>query len=322
MKKRLLSGVKPTGTIHIGNYFGAIKQFVDLQDEYECFIFIADLHALNQIKDPKELKNLILETAKTYLSVGLDPNKVTLYRQSDIPEVTELTWIFNSLTPVSLLNKAHAFKDAKVKQSNPNMGLFDYPILMAADILMYDADVVPVGKDQTQHLEIARQTASTFNRLYGQTFKLPETILNKETAIVKGMDGQKMSKSYNNTIELFEPEESIKKKIMAIVTDSKGASEPKDPDTCNIFELHKLFSRHVLDEIKKRYIEGSISYKESKEMLIENILKYLSEMRENKKKLDDNPKYVMDILEKGRLKVEPLAHKKMQEVREKIGIKF
>jgi len=318
--KRLLSGVKPTGNIHIGNYFGALKQFVDLQDNYECFIFIADLHALNQIKNPTELFNLTLETAKTYISVGLNPEKVLLYKQSDVPIVTELTWIFNTLTPVSLMQRSHAYKDAISKSQTPSMGLFDYPVLMAADILLYDADIVPVGKDQEQHLEITRDIATFFNNTYSDTFKLPETKLTGDTSVVTGLDGLKMSKSYNNTIGLFDNEDEIKRKIMSIVTDSKGANEVKDPETCNIYALHKLFSNNEIDVIRSKYLEGKISYKESKEILFKNLLTYLKPIRERKLELDQNPKIVTELLEKNKKIVSKIAEEKIRLVRRKVGI--
>jgi tryptophanyl-tRNA synthetase len=204
MIKRCLSGIKPTGDIHIGNYFGAIKQFVDMQSEYENFIFIADYHALNQINNPQILSSGILEIAKAYLATGLDPQKTILFRQSDIPQTTELCWIFNSITPYSLMKRAHAFKDAEAKSLPINMGLFDYPVLMASDILIYDSEVVPVGQDQKQHVEMAQDIARIFNNFYGETFKIPEVLIKDEVAIVKGLDGRKMSKSYNNTIGLFD----------------------------------------------------------------------------------------------------------------------
>lgn len=321
MQKRLLSGIKPTGEIHIGNYFGAMRQFLELQDEYESFIFIADYHAFNQIQDPKELKANILEIAKAYLAIGLNPEKVLLFKQSDVSAVTELAWIFNCITPMAELERAHAYKDAKAKGKPINMGLFTYPILMAADILLYKSEVVPVGQDQKQHLEMAQDMAKKFNRLFGNTFKIPQELILKDAAVIPGLDGQKMSKSYKNTIGLFDEPRIVIKKTRSIKTDSRGASEPKDPATCNVFALHRLFSNK--EEIKKlegRYRNGKISYQESKDMLAERINDFLAPIRTKKAELDMNPAYVTDILEQGQIKANALAIKTLAEIKEKIGI--
>ncbi len=320
MKKRLLSGVKPTGDIHIGNYFGAMKQFVDLQNSYESFIFIADYHALNQIKNPKKLSQNILEIAKAYISIGLDSQKAVLFKQSDVPVVTEMCWIFNSLTPLGLLRRAHAYKDAQAKKIPINMGLFDYPVLMAADILMYNTDVVPIGEDQKQHLEITQDIARLFNNYYGETFKIPLALINSEVAVIKGLDGRKMSKSYGNTIGLFDSREEIAKKVMSVVTDSRATDEPKDPETCNIFAFHKLFSKTQIEHLKTRYQEGTISYKESKEILIENLNNFLDPIRLKKKELDDNPKVIFDVLAKGAEAASKEACIKIAQVKQKIGV--
>jgi tryptophanyl-tRNA synthetase len=320
MQKRLVSGVKPTGDIHIGNYFGAMRQFLELAEEYDSFIFIADLHGLNQVHDAKQLSQGALDIAKTFLAIGLDPKKVTLFRQSDVPAVAELCWIFNSITPLSMLQLAHAYKDAKAKGTPINMGLFDYPVLMAADILLYNADVVPVGQDQQQHIEMTREIAKIFNHTYGKTFKLPEGYISNDVAVVKGLDGRKMSKSYGNTIGLFDSEAVLKKKVMSIVTDSRSPSEPKDPETCNIFSLHKLFSEHMLKELRKRYVEGGISYKESKELLFENMNSFLVPIREKKEKLDKDPAYVQKVLREGKERAEAVAEKTIAEVRKKVGL--
>jgi len=319
-KQRLLSGVKPTGKIHIGNYFGAVKQFVDFQDKYECFIFIADYHALNQIQDPQKLKEDIIEVAKTYLSIGLDPKKVVLFKQSDVPLVTELAWIFNCLTPIGELKRAHAYKAAIAKNKPVNMGLFCYPVLMAADILIYQADIVPVGEDQIQHIEITRDIAKKFNRVFGETFKIPRAYIPPEVPLLVGLDGRKMSKSYNNSIDLFDSPEQIRKKVMSIVTDSRSPDEPKDPETCNIFAFHKLFSQKDLDAIAQRYRQGKISYKESKEILIENMNKYLEPFRKRRKELDENPDIVKKILEKGKQRALEVASQTLNLVKKKIGV--
>ena len=320
MKQRLLSGVKPTGDLHIGNYFGAMKRFVELQNQYECFIFIADYHALNQIYNPSQLAHYTLEAAKAYLAIGLDPKKVVLFKQSDIPPVTELAWILNCITSIGLLKRAHAYKDAIAKKKPVNMGLFCYPVLMAADILIYKSNVVPVGQDQSQHIEMTREIARRFNHLFGRTFVIPQGLIKNNVAVVKGLDGRKMSKSYKNTIELFESEETTAKKVMSIVTDSRPPEEPKDPETCNIFALHKLFSQKDLSSIAKRYREGKISYKESKEILARNINDYLRPIRKRKRELDRNPDYVLKILEKGKKKALEIASQTLKEVKKRIGV--
>lgn len=321
MKKRLLSGIQPSGTIHIGNYFGAIRQFVDLQDSYDSFVFIADFHALTTVKDSKTLSENTINMAIDYLACGLDPKKVCLFKQSDIPEVTELTWYFNCITTVPFLERATAYKDANQKAKEVNVGLFDYPILMASDILIEDADVVPVGQDQRQHLEYARDVAIKFNNTYGETFKIPEALILKEVAIVPGTDGRKMSKSYKNTIPLFATDEEIKKAVMSIVTDSKRPEDPKNPDECNIFALHKLFLKgEDLINLKKRYKEGGLSYKESKEMLINEIISFISPMREKRLYYENHKDEVLQILKKGGEKVKTKVVEKMDIIRNKIGI--
>ena len=320
MKKLLLSGVKPTGTVHIGNYFGAMRQFADLQNEYNSFIFIADYHALTSVSDGALLHKLSLDVAMDYLAIGLDPRKATLFLQSDVPEVTELTWIFNTITTVPYLSRAHAFKDAEAKNKEVNVGLFDYPILMAADILAYGADVVPVGLDQKQHVEIARDTAQKFNRIFGETFNMPEPMTLEEVKTVPGTDGRKMSKSYGNTIALFAEDDEIKKAVMSIPTDSKGVSEPKDPDTCNVFALHKLVSAHDLPELRDRYLNGNIGYKESKDILLKNMIAFIAPLRERRKEIARNPEEVLKILKEGGAIAREIARKKMDEVRKKVGL--
>lgn len=320
-KKRLISGVKPTGRPHIGNYFGAMKQFVDLQNDYQSFIFIADLHALTTARDPKQLKQDILDIAIDYLAIGLDPEKTVLFKQSDILEHANLAWIFNCLTTMPYLARAHAYKDAEAKNKEVNVGLFDYPILMAADILLYDADVVPVGQDQKQHVEIARDTAEKFNFNYGETFKLPEPLIMEGVKTIVGLDGQKMSKSYNNTIPLFADETELKRLVMTIKTDSKGVEEPKNPEECNIFALHKLFTpADKLAEIKKRYVEGGIGYKESKDLLFESMNNYLKPLREKRKEIAKDPAKVIAILKKGGEIARAQAQAKMANIKAKVGI--
>jgi tryptophanyl-tRNA synthetase len=323
MKKRLLSGVQPSGTVHIGNYFGAIKQLVDLQDKYDSFVFIADFHAITTIQNKEELSKNIINVALDYLACGLDPEKVCLFKQSDVAEVTELAWYFNCITTVPYLERATAYKDAHTKAKEINVGLFDYPMLMAADILLYDSNVVPVGQDQKQHVEYARDTALKFNNIFGETFVLPEPLIMKEVAIVLGIDGRKMSKSYNNTIPLFGTDEEIKKAVMKIVTDSKGTDEPKDPDTCNIFALHKLFLKESeLETLRDKYTKGGLGYKESKEMLFNEILNLIKPMRKKRENYAKDLDSVRTILKNGAEKAKIIALEKMNIIRDNIGVKI
>lgn len=320
MKKRLITGFKPTGDIHIGNYLGVMKNLVDYQKDYESFIFIPDYHALNSVKDGKTLRQLTLEVAKALLAIGLEPEKTTIFKQSDIPEVCELTWIFNTLMPMPLLERAHAYKDAREKDKSINVGVFDYPVLMAADILIYNAEVVPVGKDQKQHVEMARDLAGRFNNTYSETFVEPKEMIQKEVEVITGLDGRKMSKSYNNVIGLFDTETITIKKVMSILTDSLRPEDKKDPAKCNIFALHKHFSKNQLKDIEKRYKQGGMSYKESKEILATNINNELREIRKRKSDLDKNDKYVKEVLLDGAKKARFVAEKNMDKVRRKTGL--
>jgi tryptophanyl-tRNA synthetase len=320
--KTLLSGLKPTGAPHIGNYFGMMKQIVDLQNDYkESLVFVADYHALNHIQNADEMRKNVFKVALDYLAVGLDPKKVTIFKQSDIPQHAELAVIFNTITTMPYLMRAHAFKDAEAKNKEISVGTFDYPMLMAADILMYDTDAVPVGQDQKQHIEITRDTAEKFNRVFGDEFKLPEPLILEDVATVPGVDGQKMSKSYNNTIPLFAEDEEIQKAVMSIVTDSKSPEETKDPKEDNIFALHKLFSTEdELKDIEKRYEDGGMGYKESKEILIESIKKFITPLREKRKELEKNRKSIIKMLEENGEKMRNRAEEKMKKVREKVGV--
>lgn len=321
MKKRLLSGIQPSGTMHIGNYFGAIKQFVDFQDEYESSIFIADFHAITTIQNKETLSKYILNVAMDYLACGLDPKKVCLFKQSDIPEVTELAWYFNCVTTMAFLERATSYKDANMKAKEVTVGLFDYPLLMAADILIQDADVVPVGADQKQHVEYARDTAQKFNNAFGETFKIPEPLILKDVAIVPGTDGRKMSKSYGNTIPLFGTDEEIKKAVMSIITDSKTPEESKDPEICNIFALHKLFLKgEELEALRKRYKDGGLGYKESKDMLLNEILSFIGPMRDKRKEYENDLELVKKILKEGAQKVRVNVQDKMNIIRNNVGV--
>ena len=312
-KKILLSGIQSSGKAHIGNYFGAMKQWVDLSSEYDCYIFIADYHALHSLQKPKEMKENITNLLLDYLAVGLDPKKVTLFKQSDISEHTELCWIFDTITTMPYLMRAHAFKDAEAKNKDIVVGTFNYPMLQAADILLYSPDVVPVGQDQKQHVEISRDTAEKFNRTFGETFKLPEAMIMKEVAVVPGTDGRKMSKSYGNTIPLFAEYEEIKKCVMSIVTDS-GEGIPK-----NVYEIHKLLRPEA--ELKKIYAEKAGKYKELKELLIADLEKFIAPLREKRKQFEKDIPKALAILKEGGEKAKKVASAKMDEVREKIGVK-
>lgn len=320
MQKTLLSGIQPSGTAHIGNYFGAMRQFVNRQDEFRQFIFIANYHALTSVSDGVLLKKLTLELAMDYLAIGVDPKKTTIFLQSDVPEVTELAWIFNTITTVPYLARATAFKDAEAKNKEVNVGLFEYPILMAADILMYNADVVPVGLDQKQHIEIARDIAQKFNRTFGETFKIPEPMILESVKTVPGTDGRKMSKSYNNVIPLFGTDEEIRKAVMSIPTDSKGVEEKKDPSECKVFAMHELFHGEELEILRARYLAGGIGYKESKDLLVERIISFISPMRTRRAEIAKNPESVLEILREGGEVARAVARKTMEEVREKVGL--
>ncbi len=322
-KKILISGVKPTGKVHIANYFGAMKQFVDLQDKYDCSIFIADYHAMTTLQNKEELKQNIIDIALDYLAIGLDPKKITLFKQSDVPQVAELAWMFNCITTVPYLERAHAYKDAVANNKEANVGLFDYPILMAADILVQDADVVPVGQDQKQHVEYARDTAQKFNRVYGETFKMPEPMILADVEKVPGTDGRKMSKSYNNTISLFATDDEIKKAVMGIPTDSKGVDEPKNPDESVLFSIHKLFLEgEALAGLRSKYEKGGMGYKEAKELLIRDISAFITPIREKREMFSKDMESVLDILKEGGERAKARVEKKMKEVREKVGVEI
>ncbi|MSR78589.1 MAG: tryptophan--tRNA ligase [Candidatus Taylorbacteria bacterium] len=313
-KKTLLSGIQPTGRPHIGNYFGAMKQFVEMEKEYSCYFMIVDYHALNFIQDAKVMRENILNLALDYLAIGLDPKTSVIFKQSDVSVHTELAWIFDTITTVPFLERAHAYKDAEAKGKEVSVGTFNYPMLMAADILLYDTDVVPVGADQKQHVEITRDTAEKFNRIYGDTFKLPEAHILANVAVVPGIDGRKMSKSYGNTIPLFATDDEIEKAVMGIVTDSSGGV-PK-----NVYEIHKLFRSE--SDLTKLYEEKAGKYKDLKEALIHDIKKFITPLRDRRDKLANDSDAVLKILKDGGDRARKVADKKMDEVREKVGVKL
>lgn len=312
MKKTTLSGIQPTGAPHIGNYFGMMKQLVDMQDEFSVFGMIVDYHALTTVHDANTLRQNIHDVALDMLAVGLDPKKVIFFKQSDVIEHAELAWIFNCLVTVPWLSRAHAFKDKTTNGIDATVGLFDYPVLMAADILMYDTQVVPVGKDQKQHVEMAREIAAKFNNAYGETFIEPKELIKEEVAVVPGTDGQKMSKSYNNTIPLFGTDEEIKKAVMGIVTDS-GSDIPT-----NVYAIHKLLRTEA--ELSPLYEEKKGKYKDLKEALLADILALVQPMRERRAHYEARPDEVAAILSEGAQKAKALAQQKMAKVRKACGL--
>jgi tryptophanyl-tRNA synthetase len=321
-QQKVLTGIQPTGRPHIGNYFGAMKQIVDMQDDYQdIFVFTADYHAMTTVQDAEVLNKQIHDLILDYLAIGLDPEKVTLYRQADVPELTELMWMFSTLVTVPWLERAHAFKDKTEKGIEASVGLFNYPVLMAADILLPGGELVPVGKDQIQHVEMAREIARKFNNIYGETFIEPQELVKDDVQTVPGTDGQKMSKSYGNTIPLFGTDAEIKRAIMGIVTDSKEPAEPKDPETCNVFALHKLITPEPqLSEIKEGYQKGGLGYGDSKKFLLENYLTFIAPLREKRAYYESHPGIVRQILDQGAQTIQKVVKNKMKEVRQKVGL--
>ena len=319
---RVLSGIQPTGRFHWGNYFGAIQQYIALQSNEQAFYFIADLHALTSVRDRSALKQTTWDAALDLLALGLDPGHAALFRQSDVPEVTELMWLLMTVTQFSLLEKCHSYKDKVAKGIAADAGLFTYPVLMAADILLYDSDVVPVGADQVQHLEVTRDIAQRFNSIYGGEFlHLPNARVLEEGAKVPGTDGEKMSKSYGNTIEIFEAEKSMRKKIMSIKTDSTPMEAPKDPDACSIFTLYKLFATpDQQTSLAARYRAGGMGYGEAKQALYDASLAYFAAARTKRVELAAKPDYVEDVLRTGARKARAKGKAVLERVREACGV--
>ena len=321
-KKISLSGVRPTARMHIGNYLGAVKQFVDLQNEYDTRIFIADYHALTTVTDPEQLRQMTFEIVVDYLACGLDPDQVRLYRQSDVPAHAELQCILNNVVPASFLLRAHAYKDAKANNQDVNAGILNYPILMAADIIMYDADIIPVGFDQKQHVEYARDFAEKFNHRYGKTFTLPEPLIMQSTGTVPGVDGRKMSKSYRNFIPLSASDIEISEAVMSIPTDSQPVHEPKvDYEQDVVYRFHTFFTPEPeLAKITEGYAKGGLSYQESKKILIESIKQVIGPIRDRRSKLEQKPKEIYDLLTEGAKKSRVEAEQKMVQVRQTVGL--
>ena len=297
---RVLSGIQPTGRFHWGNYFGAIQQYIDLQNEEESYYFIANLHALTTIRDSDELKTLTLEAATDLLALGLQPEQATLFVQSDVPEVSELTWLLMTGTPMGLLERCHAYKEKKEKGVAADAGLFTYPVLMAADILAYDSNVVPVGQDQVQHIEVCRDIARSFNHHYGEVFVMPDAKVLEASAKVPGTDGEKMSKSYDNTIQIFEPLKPQRKQIMRIQTDSRPMEDSKDPETDHLYQLLSLFaSNEEREEVAAIYRTGGFGYGDIKKRLADAAESYFSDARARREKLEQDPGFVQDVLSEG-----------------------
>ena len=321
-KKRLLSGIQPSGLLHLGNYYGAMKQFTDLQNEYESFVFIANYHAMTTVKDPDVLRARTMEVATIYLSIGLDPKKVHLFKQSDVRHVNDLAWVLSTLTPMGLLERCHSYKDKLAKGIAADHGLFAYPVLMASDILIYKSDIVPVGKDQKQHVEVARDIAIKFNNMYGDILTVPDFRTQDTTAIVPGIDGQKMSKSYDNTISPFDDEKTIKKQVMKIVTDATPLEEPKDPDKCNVFALYKLLATpEETEKMRQNYLAGGYGYGTAKKELLAKILEYFCDIRTKYFDLKNNQDYVEQVLKEGAIKANEIADQTMDEVFKAVGIR-
>jgi tryptophanyl-tRNA synthetase len=321
--KRILSGIQPSGKLHIGNYFGMMKPMISSIETSELYAFIVDLHALTSVHDRAKLSTGTLEAAADFLAIGLDPDKCTFWVQSEVPEVCELAWILSTITSMGLLERCHSYKDKTAKGIAASHGLFAYPVLMAADILLYQAEVVPVGKDQKQHIEVARDIAVSFNNTFGETFVLPEAAISESTAIVPGLDGQKMSKSYGNTIPMFLEDKELRKRVMAVQTDSTPVEEPKDPTKCNLYALLKLFaSPEKMAEVHNLYVNGGAAYGYLKQDLFELIRDHFATARERKKELMANQDWLREILKKGADKARTKAAITLDLVRDRAGLRY
>ncbi len=327
MAIRILSGIQPSGVLHIGNYFGMMRPAIELQAEGEPFYFIADYHALTSVRDPKVLRENSRRIALDFLACGLDPERGALFRQSDVPQVTELAWIISTVAPVGLLERAHSYKDKLARGMTSSAGLFNYPVLMAADILIYDSDVVPVGKDQKQHIEITRDLAVKMNETFGQSepdgrvFKLPEPRIQAATEVVPGLDGQKMSKSYNNTIDIFGDEKETRKRVMSIVTDSTPVEAAKDPARSTIVQLYSLFaSKNEIEEMRERFRKGGTGYGDFKKQLFEKLWGFFAPMRKRREEILADKSYIENVLARGAERANQIAGQVMTRVRAAVGL--
>jgi len=320
---RILSGIQPSGALHLGNYFAMMKRMIEYQENHELFCFVVNYHALTSVFDGPLLRKQTFEAICDFLGLGIDPEKSYFYAQSDIPEVTELTWILSNVTPLALLERGHSFKDKKAKGIPANHGLFAYPVLMAADILLYGAEIIPVGKDQKQHVEMTRDIAIKFNQTYGETFVLPKPEIPKEIANIPGIDGQKMSKSYGNTIDIFSEKNELKKKVMSIVTDSTPIEEPKNPKTCNLFALYSLFlDKEGKKDLKERYLKPGLRYGDIKKELVDVIWNYFAPYRDKREDLLKHKEDVYDIMKMGAQKARGVAIKYLTRARHKVGLDY
>ncbi|MFL6552732.1 MAG: tryptophan--tRNA ligase [Chthoniobacterales bacterium] len=319
---RILSGIQPSGALHIGNYFGMMRPAVALQTEGEALYFVADYHALTSLRDPEMLRANSRRVALDFLACGLNADRATLFRHSDVPQVTELAWVLSTVAPMGLLERAHSYKDKLARGMSPNVGLFSYPVLMAADILIYDSDVVPVGKDQKQHIEITRDLAVKMNETYGQIFKLPEPRIQPTTETVPGIDGQKMSKSYGNNIDIFGDEKEMRKRVMSIVTDSLAVDAPKDPATSTIFQLYSLVaSKDETVDMRERFVKGGTGYGDFKKQLFEKLWQYFAPMRTRREEILKDKSYIDDVLARGARHANEIANQVMERVRKAVGLR-
>ncbi len=318
---RALSGIQPSGKLHIGNYFGMMLPAIELQNQGEAFYFIANYHALTSVSDPAKLREDTLDVALTFLACGLDPQKAVFYRQSDIPEINELAWILSIVTPMGLLERCHSYKDKIAKGIPANHALFAYPVLMAADILSVQSTVVPVGRDQKQHVEVTRDIAIKFNNQFGEVFTIPEPAIRSEVAVVPGIDGQKMSKSYDNHIEIFGAKKATKKRMMKIVTDCAELEDVKDPDTCNVVAMYKLFaSEQEVAAMEENYRAGGYGYGSAKKVLFEAMWEYFAPFREKREELENNLDYVESVLQDGATKARSELTKTLDAARKAVGL--
>jgi tryptophanyl-tRNA synthetase len=318
---RILSGIQPSGTPHLGNYFGMMKPAIELQERGEAYYFIADFHALTTVQNAGELRANVRELALDFLACGLDPARSVFFRQSDVPQVAELAWILSTVTPMGLLERCHSFKDKTSRGIAPSHGLFAYPVLMAADILIYDSDIVPVGRDQKQHLEVTRDIAVKMNEAYGEIFKLPEPAIQESTAVVPGLDGAKMSKSYHNTIDLFAPESVLRKKIMGIKTDSTPVEAPKPVEGSVILALHKLVASEADHRaMENDFLNGGVGYGDLKKRLFAAVWEYFATFRLKRAELESDPWHVEKVLADGANKAAAVSDGVMRRVREAVGI--
>ena len=320
-RPRVLSGIQPSGKLHIGNYFGMMRPALDLQETSDAFLFIANYHALTSLHDPAKLREFTLDVALDFLACGLDPARTVFYRQSDVPEVNELAWMLSIVTPMGLLERCHSFKDKTSRGIAASHGLFAYPVLMAADILSVNADLVPVGRDQKQHVEVTRDVAGKFNQLFGETFRIPTPVIRDEVAVVPGLDGQKMSKSYGNTIDLFAPSNAVRKRMMSIVTDSKGLADAKDPDTCNVFNLFRLFASDAEREaLADRYRAGGMGYGDAKKALFELFEREMGPFRAKREELAANLDHVESVLRDGAARARAVVSQVLKSARVAVGL--